>query len=246
MHGGAAVAVEQLQEAPLAGLHRRDLRAQVAHGAARQPHVLADDLDQVWLTTPRSWYFRIGICSPSEKMSVVMPPSMPPMSSQCAMQHEKPTSSPLWKIGKVKVTWLRWLPVEIGIVGDVDVARLDIGEPEMPDLGLHGLGHAADEHRQPDADRDGLALRGEQPGGEVERLVDDHVVGGAHEVGLHFLGHRDDAVAHDLGHHRIGLALMTLPTLGARLARSRLGRELGPLLRHGVYRPPATAITRLP
>ena len=48
--------------------------------------------------------------------------------------------------------------------------------------------------------------RREQAGGEVERLVDDDVVGGAHEVGLHFLGHRDDAVAHDLGDHRIGLA----------------------------------------
>src|SRR6266700_6254172 len=72
-------------------------------------------------------------------------------------------------------------------------------------------------------------------------LVDDDVVGGAHEVGLHFLGHRDDAVAHDLGHHRIGLALGTQLALGARLARSRFGRELGLLLRHGVYRPPATA-----
>ena len=33
------------------------------------------------------------------------------MSSQCAMQQEKPTSLPLWKIGSVSVTWLRWLPV---------------------------------------------------------------------------------------------------------------------------------------
>ena len=48
---------------------------------------------------------------PSEKMSVVMPPSTPPTSSQCAMQQEKPASLPLWKIGSVKVKWLRWLPV---------------------------------------------------------------------------------------------------------------------------------------
>ena len=46
-HRVAAVAVEQLQETPLAGLHRGDLRAQVAHGAARQPHILPDDVDQV-------------------------------------------------------------------------------------------------------------------------------------------------------------------------------------------------------
>ena len=47
---------------------------------------------------------------------------------------------------------------EIGIVGDVDVAGPDVVGAEMPDLGLHRLGHAADEHRQADADRDGLAL----------------------------------------------------------------------------------------
>ena len=64
-----------------------------------------------WLTLPRSWYFTIGIWMPSEKMSVVMPPSTPPTSSQCAMQQEKPASLPLWKIGRVKVKWLRWLPV---------------------------------------------------------------------------------------------------------------------------------------
>ncbi len=44
-------------------------------------------------------------------MSVVMPPSWPPMSIQCAMQQEKPMSSPRWKIGNVSVMWLRWLPV---------------------------------------------------------------------------------------------------------------------------------------
>ena len=101
---------------------------------------------------------------------------------------------------------------------------------EMPDLRLHRLRHAADEHRQPDADGHRLAFGGEQAGGEIQRLVDDDVVGGAHEVGLHFLGHRDDAVAHDLGDDRIGLAscARALPVFAMR------------------QRPPATAITRLP
>src|SRR5262249_30347305 len=75
----------------------------------------------------------------------------------------------------------------------------------MRDLRLHGVRHAADEARQADADRHGVAVGGEQTGGEVERLVDDHVVGGAHQVGLHLLGHGDDAVAHDLGDDRIDL-----------------------------------------
>src|SRR6516162_5990248 len=156
-----------------------------------------------------------------------MPPRMPPMSSQCAMQQENATSLPLWKIG---------------IVGDVDVARPDVAGAEMLDLGLDRLRHAADEHRQPDADRDGLASRREQTGGEVERLVDDDVVSGAHEVGLHFLGHRDDAVAHDLRDHGIDLACAARRALGTRLARD----GLCPFC-HGAYRPPAaTLIIRCP
>src|SRR5262249_1740061 len=81
---------------------------------------------------------------------------------------------------------------------------------EMPELRLDRLGHAANEGRKADADRNGLAVGREQPCREVERLVDDHVIGGAHEVRLHFLGHGDDAVAHDLGDNRIGLALALL------------------------------------
>src|SRR5499427_5043831 len=116
---------------------------------------------------------------------------------------------------------------KIGIVGDVDVAGPDVAGAEMPDLGLDRLRHAADEHGQPDADRDGLASRREQAGGEVERLVNDDVVSGAHEVGLHFLGHRDDAVAHDLGGDRIELARLCSFASHAQRA-------------------PATAITRFP
>jgi hypothetical protein len=136
---------------------------------------------------------------------------------------------------------------EIGIVGDVDVAGTDVVGAEMLDLGLHRLGHAADEHRQADADGDGLAPWREQAGGEVERLVDDDVVGGAHEVGFHFLGHRNDAVAHDLRDDGIDfalvalLALISLPAFGARFGRGGFG-----LLCHGCHRPPATLITRFP
>ena len=46
-HGVAAVLADHVEEAPLAGLHRRDLGAEVAHGALRQPHVGADDRDQL-------------------------------------------------------------------------------------------------------------------------------------------------------------------------------------------------------
>ena len=43
----AAVALDQFEETPLAGLDRGDLGAQIAHRAARQPHVHADDIDEV-------------------------------------------------------------------------------------------------------------------------------------------------------------------------------------------------------
>ena len=62
----AAVAVEQFEEAPLAGLDRGDLRAQIAHRAVRHAHVHADDVDQVLVDAPALCNFRIGICRPSE------------------------------------------------------------------------------------------------------------------------------------------------------------------------------------
>jgi hypothetical protein len=74
----------------------------------------------------------------------------------------------------------------------------------MPQLGLHGLAHAANEHRQPEADRDCVAGGIEQADGEIERLIDDHVVGGAHQVRLHLFGDADERIAHDFGDDRIG------------------------------------------
>ena len=44
-------------------------------------------------------------------MSVVPSMIVPPTSGQCAMQHEKATSSPSWKIGTENVMWLRCEPV---------------------------------------------------------------------------------------------------------------------------------------
>ncbi len=87
---------------------------------------------------------------------------------------------------------------DVGVVGDEDVAGLHALEAKMGDLGLHCLGHAADEHGQAETDGNGLALRSEEADGEIERLVDDEVVGGPHQVGLHLLGDGEEAVADDL------------------------------------------------
>ena len=46
-HGVAAVALEQMDETPLAGLDRRDLCTKVSHSKLREPHVRLDDLGQL-------------------------------------------------------------------------------------------------------------------------------------------------------------------------------------------------------
>ena len=120
------------------------------------------------------------------------------------MQQENATSSPPWKIGIVSVTWLRWLPVEIAVVGDVDVARANAPWPKCLIFAFTVSAMPRMNIGRPMPIEMVSPSRGEQPGGEIERLVDDDVVGRAHEVRLHFLRHGDDAVADDLGDDRIG------------------------------------------
>ena len=203
----AAIAVDQFEETPLAGFHRRDLRAQIAHGAARQPHVLLDDVDQrfvdlaaiVQFQNRDLQAFRENIRRHAAERAADIEPMRHATgkADQCALVEDRQRQGDVVEVAAG----------EIRIVGDVDIARPNILAAEMLDLGLHRLRHAADEHRQPDADGNRLAFGGEQAGGEIERLIDDDIVGGAHEVGLHFLGHRDDAIAHDLGDDRIGFGL---------------------------------------
>jgi hypothetical protein len=92
---------------------------------------------------------------------------------------------------------------DIGIVGQEDVAGVEVLDAVMGELGFHRIAHAADEHRQSEPDRNGIALCIEQADGEIERLVDDHVVGGAHQIGLHLFGCGDETIAHDFRRHRI-------------------------------------------
>ena len=212
-----------------------ELRAQITHGPGRQANVLADDVDHslidraaVLIFEDRNLQaFRKDIGAHAAENAADVEPVR-----HAARKCHQPSAveDRQGERDVVEVT-----AGEIGIVGDVDVARVHIGGTEMPDLRLYRLRHAANEHRQPDADRDRLALRREQPGGEIECLVDDDIVGGAHEVGFHFLGHRNDAVAHDLRDNGIDLAP------GGRLAWGchRFGR-------HGWPRPPATVINRFP
>ncbi len=52
-------------------------------------------------STPARKCLTNGSCSPSEKISRVMPPNCPPISCQCAIDEENATSSPSLKIGSV-------------------------------------------------------------------------------------------------------------------------------------------------
>ena len=221
----ASVTIDQFEESALAGFHRRNLRAQIAHGAARQPHVLLDDLDQRFVGLAAIVQFQnrdlqafgkdVGGDAAQRAADVEPVRHAAGKADQHALVKDRQRQRDVIEVAAG----------EVGIVGDVDVARPHVLAAEMSDLGLHGLRHAADEHRQPDADGDRLAFGGEQAGGEIERLVDDDVVGGAHEVGLHFLGHRDDAVAHDLGDDRIDPGIAPLSGLRHRSCRFRSRRS---------------------
>src|SRR6266540_628522 len=102
---------------------------------------------------------------------------------------------------------------DVSIIGQKDVAGIEVFYAVVLELGFDGIAHAADEHRQSESDRKGVALRIEEADGKIERLVDDHVVGGAHQIRLHLLGCGDETIAHDFGRNRVG------PIAG--------GRELG-------------------
>ncbi len=203
-HGLLAVFLDELQESALAGLDRSDLRPQVADGAIRDPHVHANDLEQflvqfagaIHLHDRHLQAFGIDIRrDPAERAADVLP-----------MRHAG-RKSDQFVAGEDRHRERHVIEVAaggVGVVGEQHVARLDAVDPEMPQLRLHGLAHAANEHRQAEADRDRVAGGVEQADREVERLVDDHVVGGAHQVRLHLFGDADERVAHDFSDDRIG------------------------------------------
>ena len=84
------------------------------------------------------------------------------------------------------------------VVGEKNVAGKNIFLAPVGDLGLDRIGQAADEHWQTEADRNSIAVGIEQSNGEILRLVDNHVVSGAHQIGFHLIGDRDDRVADHL------------------------------------------------
>ena len=96
------------------------------------------------------------------------------------------------------------------IVGEKYVAGKNVFLAPMRELGFDRVRQPADKHRQPQADRNRVAVGIEQADGEIFGFIDNHVVGGAHEIGLHLIGDRHYRAADHLdgkGIHR-GLAAL--------------------------------------
>ena len=105
----------------------------------------------------------------------------------------------------------------VGVIGHQNVAGVDVLVAKVADLGFDSLGHASDEHGQAQANRDGVTLFGEEAHGEIECLINDEVVGRAHQVGLHLLRHGKQAVADDFDDDGIDRLFRGLKGVGAHV-----------------------------
>ena len=94
---------------------------------------------------------------------------------------------------------------KVGVIGDEDIAGLDVLIAKMCDLGFDGFSHSSNEHRQSQSDRNGFSLGGEKSDREIESLGDDYIVSGAHEIGFHVAGDRHDAVANNFSEDGVAL-----------------------------------------
>ncbi len=109
----------------------------------------------------------------------------------------------------------------LGIVGEQNIAGMNILLAPMLKLRLDRIRQPADKHRQPKADGNRIAVGIEQPDGKILGFVDDHVIRRAHEIGLHLIGDGDHGAADHLGGKGIDLA-----TLGITNFRSHIPKPL--------------------
>ena len=199
-----AVTLDQLDITPFAGANRRELSPQVAHGTVGEADIRLDNIDDFLVHHARALIFddrqlepfRINIGGNAVQCAADIRPvrHAAGKSDQFVIQEYR-----LGKRQMVQVT-----SGDVGVVGQQDVTRMDVLDAVMFELRLDGLRHAPDEHRQSKPDRDRFALWCEQPDREVECFIDDHVVGGAHQVGFHFLCDGNHAVADNLGDDGVG------------------------------------------
>src|SRR5262249_43525208 len=87
----------------------------------------------------------------------------------------------------------------VTIIGEQDVARFDVFLAPESDLGLDRIGEAADEHWQPQADGNRVAVGVDKSDGECLGFVYNRVVRRAHQIGLHLSGDRHDGTPNHFG-----------------------------------------------
>ena len=91
----------------------------------------------------------------------------------------------------------------VTIIGEQDIARLDVFLAPELDFCLDRVRQAADEHRQAQADGDRVAVGVKKPDGEILGFVNNRVVRRAHQVGLHLAGDGDHRAPDDFGRKSI-------------------------------------------
>ena len=98
----------------------------------------------------------------------------------------------------------------VTIIGEQNVAGLDVFLTPELDFRLDRVRQSADEHRQTQADGDRVAVGVEQSDGEILSFVNNRVVRSAHQVGLHLAGDRHHRAPNHLSGKRV-YCLLTAP-----------------------------------
>ena len=98
----------------------------------------------------------------------------------------------------------------VSVVGNQDIARLEVVEAEVLNARLHCFRHASDEHRKTETDGHSAPVSCVDSHGEIERFVNNWVVSSTRKVGLHLLGNGNNTVAHDFGYDRVNTGLSYL------------------------------------
>ena len=198
-----AIFVQHLQHATLARFHRSNLRAQVAHGTLRNAHIDFNDLEN----------FRVGYAlavNLDDRHLQAFGEDIEGHAIQRAadvlpMRHasRKTNDFTFEEHGHHKGHVVEVTAGDVSIVGQQHVAILNLVVTKMGNHAFDRVAHASDEHGQTNANRHRVACTIKDAHGEIQGFVNDHVVGGSHEVGLHLLGRSHHAIANDLCGHRI-------------------------------------------
>src|SRR5688572_1529575 len=206
-----AVTLEQVHQPSLAGANRRELRAHVTHRPLGHAHVCADDRGdlRIFFAGPEAFHER-KLQSFGENIArnaAELPADVLPMRHRGGKRHQLALVKNRQRENHV----IQVAAHGVAVVGEKNIAGLDVFPAPKRDLRLDRVGEPADKHRQPQPDRNRVAVGVEESNSKVLRFVDDRVVCGAHQVGLHLAGDRHQGAANDLGGESIDTGTIASP-----------------------------------